>query len=99
MTEVKQEKLAGFKPKKISEIEDKSTELKKIRSKRMELQVEERKLANQLVDLMKKHKVPLYRLEYDGDEYDVTRKPGKDKVSITRCKTDEGNGSDEPSEE
>lgn len=82
---VKQEKLEGMKPEKISAVEEKAEALREVRLERMDLTQREVKAADDLLKVMSKHKIKEYRLE--NTIFVVS--PGKDKVRMKRVSDDD----------
>lgn len=60
-----QKRLKGFVPKKIKELQDQAQKVLDLQTERMELQQEEQKEREKLLDIMKEHKVKKYQLDDD----------------------------------
>lgn len=64
-TTPKQQKIEGFKPPEIAEVEQAAERYREIRDERMRLAKEESEENRKLVEIMQKHGIDKYRLE-DG---------------------------------
>lgn len=80
----KQQKLAGMVPEPIAAVEKKAELLKDVRLERMDLTQREVKAVDDLLKVMRQHKIKEYRI--DNTIFCVS--PGKDKITIKRVSDD-----------
>lgn len=90
---------AGLKQQSIPgmghpEVERLAVKLKDLRAKRMKMQEDEAKLADQLLSAMGTAEISVFRFEEDGEKFVAKIKHGKTKVSVRKEK-DSDSGDEE----
>jgi hypothetical protein len=82
-------KQQSFEGMGFPEVEAAALKLRNHRAKRMEMQVEEQKLADALVSLMGTREISVFKFEEDGKKFVAKIKHGKTKVSVVADSGDE----------
>lgn len=91
----KQKRIPGTEEERIKEIDDAADDYVECRDKRMGLTEKEKEAKNRLIDVMKRHKLSVYK----GDGFVVTYDhEEKDDVKVKQAKA-EANGDDHEEEE
>lgn len=85
----KQDELPGVERPKIKEVEDAAEAYEEARDERMKLTEEETEAQVALVEVMKKHKVKVYKRADANPPWIATLTEGKDKASVKRQKKKE----------
>lgn len=89
----RQMEVPGTERKHIKEVVDAASGYEDARDKRMKLTEKEASAKESLIEVMKKHKLTVYRDDEAVPPILVTLKPGKDAIKVERLEV--GDGADE----
>ncbi len=82
-----QKRIPGFTPKKIKALQDKGEEVLELQQRRMATEEKEREAREELLDLMKEHKLKAYPLD---DEYSVVVEASDVKAFVRKNRKGQG---------